>query len=144
MNVGHVCGTAFVIGATPETKVRAAAKRMAEEQVGALVVVGTDGKVVGVVTDRDLVVRAMAVGKDADATRLGEVMTKPAKCVDRKTDVFAAAKLMREGRVRRLPVVDDHGRATGLVSLDDLIALSADAFADLAGVAADARATARG
>lgn len=143
MNVGQICGATFVIGATTETTAHAAAKKMHDEQVGALVVVGGDGRVVGVVTDRDLVVRVMAAGKNPDAVKLGEVMSKPAKTVGRGTDLFGAAKLMREARVRRLPVVDEHGRATGMITLDDLIAAGADAFRDLAAVPADARAAAR-
>jgi CBS domain-containing protein len=143
MNVGQLCGDTFVIGATTETSVHQAAKKMHDEQVGALVVVGGDGRVVGVVTDRDLVVRVLAVGKNPDHVKLGEVMSKPAKTVSRATDVFAAAKLMREARVRRLPVVDDHGRATGMITLDDLITAASDAYRDLAAVPADARAAAR-
>jgi signal-transduction protein with cAMP-binding, CBS, and nucleotidyltransferase domain len=144
MQVGHMCGETFVIGATPETTARAAARKMSEEHVGALVVVGHDGRVIGLVTDRDLAVRVMAVGRDPETTRLGEIMSKPAKTVSAQTGVHEAARLMRESRVRRLAVVDDHGRAVGVISLDDLLTASAGTLASLAGIAGDARAAARG
>lgn len=144
MNVGQLCGGAFVIGTTPDTSVRAAARRMSEEHIGALIVVGHDGKVVGVVTDRDLAMRVLAAGRDPDEVRVGEIMSKPAKTVGRAVGVFEAARMMREARVRRLPIVDDHGRAIGVVSLDDLLTASCESLASLAGIAADARATARG
>ena len=144
MNVGQLCGEAFVIGTTPETSVRAAARKMGEEHVGALIVVGHDGKVVGVLTDRDLAVRVLAAGRDPDETRVGEIMSKPAKTVGRAVGVLEAALLMREARVRRLPIVDDHGRAIGVVSLDDLLTATSATLASLAGIAADARASARG
>jgi CBS domain-containing protein len=143
MKLKDLCGPPFVIGITPEASARAAAKKMLDDHVGALIVVGHDGKVAGVVTDRDLALRVVAAGKNPETTRVGEIMSKPAKTAREDLDVRAAAMLMIEGRVRRLPIVDAEGRAKGMTSLDDLVAAAADHLRELAAIVGDARAAAR-
>ncbi|MCC2274412.1 CBS domain-containing protein [Streptomyces sp. ET3-23] len=101
----------------PEATLEEAARRMADAKAGALPVV-QDGRVIGVLTDRDLVVRAMAHGLSS-RTRAEEVMSTDPVTVTADTPVTAALHAMRSINVRHLPVVDD-GRLVGMVSFDDL------------------------
>lgn len=122
MNVPlNALGSRHVVTATPETTVLDAAKRMTEKDVGCLVVVRGD-RPVGIVTDRDLVLRALARGLDPVKTHVLEVMSAPCVTVPEDVDPVEAASLMRAHRVRRLPVV---GRTSaslvGIVTLDDLV-----------------------
>ncbi|MGG7569320.1 CBS domain-containing protein [Streptomyces sirii] len=94
------------------------AQRMRERTVGCVVVVS--GEIaIGVVTDRDLTVRGLAVGVRTTAP-VADVMTAPAITVQADDDVDEAYHTMRRAGVRRLPVVE-RGRVTGLVALDDLL-----------------------
>jgi CBS domain-containing protein len=95
-----------------------AARTMAERDIGdVLVAEGTD--LLGIVTDRDLVVRAVAAGLDARTTRLGEIISRSVVTIQPDEPVSRAAELMRENASRRLPVVEGH-RPVGIVSLGDL------------------------
>lgn len=96
-----------------------AARRMRELDVGILPVV-EDGRCIGVVTDRDLVVRAMAKEADARSTRVQSLMTPAPACCSLDEDVVQALGRMSSWRVRRLPVTDADDRVVGLLSLDDL------------------------
>jgi CBS domain-containing protein len=95
-----------------------AARIMREADVGA-VVVAEDGRVAGILTDRDIVVRAVADGRDASSTRVGDACSSDVTTLTPDQDIDEAVRLMREHDVRRLPVVQD-GRAVGIVSLGDL------------------------
>jgi CBS domain-containing protein len=107
-----------------DATVRAAAMAMEEAGVGALAVVD-GGDLVGVVTDRDVVRRAVAKGLDADA-RIDGVMSSPALSVDADAEVHEVFAVFREHAVRRLAVVSE-GRFVGMISVDDLlIDLAAD------------------
>jgi CBS domain-containing protein len=101
---------------TTET-LRGAAARMAADNIGD-VVVQDDGRVTGIVTDRDLVVRGLAEGLGADAL-VGEVASRNVAAVHPADDVGTAVRTMREAAVRRLPVVDGD-RVVGVVSIGDL------------------------
>ena len=103
----------------PEETLRQAAAKMRSADVGSLPV--CDGaKVLGMLTDRDIVVRAAAEGHDPDATRVDEIMTGEAfYCYDDQ-DVDDAARLMSDRQVRRLVVLDRENRLAGIVSLGDL------------------------
>jgi CBS domain-containing protein len=96
-----------------------AAKAMKVAEVGPIPIVDPDGTVRGIVTDRDLVVRAIAEGRDPKSTRLGEVLSADITSVAPADSIDAAVKLMRERSIRRLPVIED-GRAVGIVSIGDL------------------------
>ncbi|HLF40541.1 MAG TPA: CBS domain-containing protein [Acidimicrobiia bacterium] len=119
-----------LVSVTPETTLGEAARTMADQGVGALIVVGNDGRVAGIVTDRDLVVRAMAKEIPLDA-RVDMVMTTDVVTLDVSSDLRAAYPLFRRHAVRRLPIVDD-GKPMGVISTDDLVM---DISADLADVA---------
>ncbi|MCZ0726963.1 CBS domain-containing protein [Mycolicibacterium iranicum] len=97
----------------------AAAKHMAELGVGALPICGDDDRLHGMVTDRDIVVKCIAAGRDPEATTAGAVAQGPPYHVDADAGVQEMLNLMEEHQVRRLPVVDDH-RLVGIVSEADI------------------------
>lgn len=103
----------------PESTLAEAAEKMKALDVGPLPV--CDGeRLVGMVTDRDITIRATADGKDPNTTRVLDVMTPEVfYCYDDQ-DVAAAALMMEEQQIRRLPIVDRNHRLVGIVSLGDL------------------------
>ena len=125
MSVGRIC-TRYVDLADPEETVQAAARRMLERKVGTLVILSKAKEPVGLLTDRDLVLRVLAQGKDPRQTYVGEVMTQEPKTVTEGTPIEQALALMRSGAFRRLPVVGGDGTLVGLVSLDDILSLLAE------------------
>ena len=114
-----------------------AALLLARCNVGMLPVVDGEGRLRGVVTDRDIVVRCVAAGEDPRQTPVREVMTRSVATVSPTEDAAEAARKMRREQVRRLPVSDGK-RILGVVSLGDLArrerlrAEAAEAFADVA------------
>ena len=95
-----------------------AARTMRESNIGCLAVM-RDGKLDGVVTDRDLVVRVMAKGLDPSSTKLENVYSREIASLSPTSTTDEAVRLMREKSIRRIPVVDD-GSIIGMVSLGDL------------------------
>ncbi len=108
-----------VIRIHPEETVTVAARTLANHNIGILPVCGGDGKLCGLVTDRDLVTRCIASGRDPGRTSVREVMTGRVVSVRPDADAGAAAHLMGTEQVRRLPVTEN-GRLCGMVSLGDL------------------------
>lgn len=102
----------------PQATLREAAARMRTRKVGLLPVV-EDGRAVGVVTDRDLVLRGTADGLLPDAAPVAAVMTRGAVTCRADDDINAAARKMEQARLRRLPVVDEQERVVGMLSLAD-------------------------
>ncbi|HET9324979.1 MAG TPA: CBS domain-containing protein [Gaiellaceae bacterium] len=103
---------------SPQQSLVDAAKMMRDEDVGALPVV-EDGRVVGMVTDRDIVVRAVAEGRDSAAVKAGEVASREVVAVEPEQDLDEALNLMARHRVRRLPVVEQ-GRLVGVLAQADV------------------------
>ena len=95
-----------------------AARQMREGDIGDVIVM-RDGRADGIVTDRDIVVRAIAAGRDPQSTPIGEVCTGNPVALEPQQSVDEAVQAMREHDIRRLPVVKD-GRPVGIVSLGDL------------------------
>lgn len=104
---------------SPDTTLARAAKTMEEHGVGALVVVD-DGKATGIVTDRDITIRATARRYPPDA-RIDSVMSTDLLTLGPDDDVERAFALFEEHAIRRIPLVDPDGRLVGLVSADDLM-----------------------
>jgi CBS domain-containing protein len=98
--------------------IRQAAEVMRDNDIGDVLVVD-EGSLRGIVTDRDLVVRALADGRQPDATAVGEVCSANLAVVEAEADVDEAADVMGRHAVRRLPVVDNN-EVVGIVSLGDL------------------------
>ena len=107
-----------VVSVDPEESISVAARTMTQYNIGALPVC-RNGKLCGLVTDRDIVTRCLASGKDPADTRVKHVMTEQVTAVRPDMDTGAAAHLMGRLQVRRLPVVNN-GRVCGMVSLGDL------------------------
>jgi CBS domain-containing protein len=76
---------------------------------------------IGIVTDRDLVVRVLADGREPSETRVRQAMTSEVVVATAGVSMSSAVRLMREGTFRRLPVVDDRGHLIGILSLDDVL-----------------------
>ena len=108
-----------VIRIHPEESVAVAARTLARYNIGILPVCGNDGRVCGLVTDRDLVTRCIASGRSASLTPVREVMTTQILSARPEMDANTAAGIMGRAQVRRLPVLEN-GRLCGMVSLGDL------------------------
>ena len=122
MSAGKICIRTVHVASSSES-VREAARRMREAGVGTLIVVDEKQHPIGVVTDRDLVVRCIAEERDPDATELGAVMTAPVQCVLEATPIEEALRRMAGISARRLVVTDDEGRLAGILALDDVMEL---------------------
>ena len=111
--------TKSVIRISPEEPVSVAARTLAHYNIGILPVCGGDGRLCGLVTDRDLIVRCVASGADPKTTPVRNVMT--GNVVSARPDMETSAAAGRMGRlqIRRLPVVEN-GKLCGMVSLGDL------------------------
>jgi CBS domain-containing protein len=105
--------------AAPDSTIAEVARRMRDLDVGSLPV--TEGsRLLGIVTDRDLSVRATAAARDANSTKVREVMSPEIAWIFDDESADAAARVMRERQIRRLPVLDRSDRLVGVVALADL------------------------
>jgi CBS domain-containing protein len=113
-----------------------AAKLMREKHIGFLVVTElapADGKVAGVLTDRDLVVAVIAREANPRALTVGDVMTRNPLLLSEDCPLDAALGLMREAGVRRVPVLDAKGKLSGILALDDVLERLAQQLTNIAG-----------
>jgi len=109
----------------PSTPVLEAAKVMKQQDVGPVPV--TDGdRLVGVVTDRDIVLRVVADGKDPQSTTVGEIASSDLVTVDPQQNLDEALRLMAQHQVRRLPVVEEDGKLVGILAQADIALEGAD------------------
>lgn len=108
-----------VIRIHPDETVAVAARTLTNYNIGILPVCGNDGRICGLVTDRDLVTRCIAAGRSPGTTAVREVMTKQILSARPDTEAAEAAEVMGREQIRRLPVVEN-GRLCGMVSLGDL------------------------
>ncbi|MBX3468192.1 MAG: CBS domain-containing protein [Planctomycetes bacterium] len=122
MTTGRIC-TREVYLADPDETVEAIAHRMHERGVGSLLVLDDARRPVGIVTDRDLVLRVLAADRDPLTTRVADVMTRDPRTVGEETPIEQTLSLMRAYGVRRVPVVDPGGTLVGVVTLDDVLTL---------------------
>lgn len=111
----------------------AAARSMRDGNIGDVVVLD-GGQVQGILTDRDIVVRALAEGRDPARTSVGEICSRELTTLSPTDTIEAAAKIMHDKAIRRLPVVEG-GRPVGIVSLGDL-AVERDPESPLGGISA--------
>jgi CBS domain-containing protein len=103
-----------------DATIREAAERMADLDVGFLPVGDSESGLSGVITDRDITIRAVARGLDPEVTRVLDVMTNDAEFCCEDDDAEDAARLMQEKKIRRVLVCDRKKRPVGVVSLGDL------------------------
>jgi CBS domain-containing protein len=104
----------------PQASLAEAAKKMASQDIGSLPVCSDRRSVVGIITDRDITVRAVARGMDPNHTRVEEVMTKDVLSCSSDSEVEDACVLMEKRQVRRLLVTGDDDTPVGIVSLGDI------------------------
>jgi CBS domain-containing protein len=105
---------------SPEDTLQAAARKMRDLDVGPMPVCGPDGKLAGMLTDRDITVRATADGKDPSKCKVREAMTPQVICVYEDQDTGEVARQMKEKQIRRLLVLNRDKKLSGIVSLGDL------------------------
>ena len=108
-----------VVSVEPTSTAAAAARLISRHNVGALPVCGGDGKLRGMVTDRDIILRCVAAEDDPAQTPVRDIMTRGCVTVSPNADCREAARLMSAQQVRRLPVVEG-GKVVGMLSLGDL------------------------
>ena len=141
MQIADLCRDSVVV-TRRESTVLETAELMRRYHIGAVVVVDVpEGAQVpaGIVTDRDIVVGVVAMGLDPAELSVGDIMTEKVVLVKENEDVFDAIETMREQGVRRMPVVNEQGALTGIISLDDVLPVVAQELADLARLSLVAR-----
>ena len=134
MNVGDIC-TREVILADRAATLQQAASLMREHHVGMLLVTGEspEGRsLLGIVTDRDIVIEAVARGLNATETEIGRLTTEKLAALPAGAAVDEAIALMKERGVRRLLVSGEDGRLHGVVSMDDVLGALGHEMAQLA------------
>lgn len=119
MNIRQVM-TTDVFTCTIDDTLARCADNMRHLNVGSMPVIDSDGHVQGIITDRDITIRAVAAGKDPNQVTVGQFMTPNPVTVLPDVTAQDAANIMAEQQVRRLPVVDQNGTLLGIVSLGDL------------------------
>ncbi len=107
-----------VISISPNESAAVAARMLSRYNIGALPVCSKEGRLRGVVTDRDIVLRCIAADEDANSTKVSEIMTRRLFTVGEDASLQQAADLMAKEQIRRLPVERD-GKLVGMVSLGD-------------------------
>lgn len=108
-----------VISVSPEEPVSFASRLLGRSNIGALPVCSTDGRLKGIVTDRDIVLRCVAAGSDPETTAVNEIMSRSVLTASPMDDLKKLSEMMSAAQIRRLPVVDN-GKLVGIVSLCDL------------------------
>lgn len=134
MSVGELCRRDPVV-ARPEESAREVAVRLDQAGVGSAVVVDLSHHPVGIVTDRDLVLKVLRRGLDPDTTAVGDVMTDEVVTVRERSPLKRALGWMRRDGIRRIPVVDDEGKLIGVLAWDDALQVIAAEVAEAAAVA---------
>jgi len=125
MSVGRICTRSVSIGAADES-VAVGARRMGEHGVGTLVILDDRQHPVGMLTDRDVVLRVVAKGLDAASTPIADVMSRPVVAVRESTPIEDGLARMAGAPARRLVVTGDDGRLVGVLALDDVLDLLAE------------------
>jgi CBS domain-containing protein len=132
MSVGKIC-IRTVVTARPDETVDIAAKRMKQFDVGALVIV-EENKPIGIITDRDLVLRVLAQDGVPKEKELRSVMSGSLVCVPEYMPLEDAMNLMRGYQIRRLIVVNDARELVGIFTLDDMLELMGEEQQAIAGL----------
>ncbi len=109
-----------VVSIDPGESAALAARLLARHNVGALPVCDASGTLLGVVTDRDIILRCVAAGEDPSQISVRAIMSRHPSVVSPGDDPRQAVRLMSGQQIRRLPVVDDEGKVVGMLSLGDL------------------------
>lgn len=134
MRIGEICNRS-VVTCRRDTRVSELARMMRDQHVGAVVVVDSQEaprpRPVGVVTDRDLVVQVMALGADPESLLAGDLLVGDVARANEAETVYDAVWHMRGKGVRRLPVVDSHDGLVGVIAVDDVTRVLAEALLEV-------------
>ena len=114
------CMSTKVCFCTPNSSVKDAAKLMCDNHVGCIPVCNDDNCVVGLITDRDIILRSIACDKDVCKTKVTDVMTCNPCCCSPNTTIDEATKVMSNSQIRRMPVCDSNNKIVGILTLGDL------------------------
>lgn len=108
---------------TPETPLAEAARLMKQEDIGVVPVVESENskRLVGLITDRDIAIRAVAEGRDGKTTSVGHIMTSEVRSASPDDSVDDVMTLMGREQVRRVPIVDERGSLVGIVAQADIV-----------------------
>lgn len=107
-----------------DTALYEAAATMKKHNYGAAAVTDKDGKLVGIITERDFLMKVVAEKKDIAKLKVSDVMTTNVKTAKINDTVYDSMRRMTQGRFRHLPIVDDNGVVTGMVSQGDFVAIT--------------------
>jgi CBS domain-containing protein len=126
MSAGRICSR-VVATASPDETIGVAARRMAEYDVGTIVMVegGRANQAVGILTDRDIAIRCIGEQRDPESTPVSAIMTRPVQSVGEHTPIEQAVARMASAGTRRLVVTGEADRVVGILGLDDVIDLLA-------------------
>jgi CBS domain-containing protein len=120
-----------VITVSPSAPITEAALLMRDEDIGALIVVDDTEKPVGIMTDRDIVISALAENKDPGELIVEDIMTRQLHMVQEDTNVFDILRVLSKNSIRRVPVTRK-GKLAGIISVDDIVVVVATELANLA------------
>ena len=113
------CMCKNVVWAKPDTTVQNVAKQMEEAHVGCIPICDNSDKVVGIITDRDVILRCIACDKDYKQTQISEIMTTNVHTVNSENNVLEAINHMCKWQIKRIPV-EENGKIAGIITLGDL------------------------
>lgn len=133
LDMGRICSRDVDL-ADPDESVQEAARRMDARSVGTLVILDAQRRPTGIISDRDLVVRVLAEGKDPVATKVRDILSAPVETIGEAATADIAIGKMRARRCRRLPVVNGKGELVGIVTLDDVLTVLAEQLRGVAGL----------
>ncbi len=129
----YACCRTDVVTVGPETSLRTITTLMEEENVGSVVVVEEE-KPVGIVTDRDLALRAFVNQMNPETTHVSEIMSHDPIVLESGMGLFEAMEFMRGKGVRRMPVVDENGMLRGIITVDDILRLLVEELSCIANI----------
>ena len=133
MSVGEICNREVII-CLPDESVSDAIDLMRDQHVGCVVVVQSSGRSplpIGILTDRDIVIRVLRDTADLTSIRVDEVMSHDLVTAYQDDDVIDTMQLMRDKGIRRVPVINSEGGLEGILAVDDLVELLAEQLTDL-------------
>lgn len=132
MAVSHMM-TEDVTSLPGNASVMDAAKFMTDMNVGSVIVM--DGsRPMGILTDRDVMIRAIVEGRDPNTTAIRDIMVSPVATVSEDRDILDVTHLMSEKKIRRCPVVNSDGMLVGMIALDDILVSLGKEMQDIASV----------
>ncbi|MGH7800700.1 MAG: CBS domain-containing protein [Thermodesulfobacteriota bacterium] len=132
MSLGNMCRKKIVC-VNAGRKVKEAAKLMEQKNIGSVIVVG-GGKPVGIVTDRDILLRVVNKGLDPEKTSVDKVMTKKIVTLREDMGLFEALEKTKKKGIRRFPIVDTKGKLQGIMTLDDILYLLGKEMANVSSI----------